>query len=296
MSLQRNGVRTDKNAQQLDAHGTYEFPCAAYEIDVNRRQNNIVDLHWHEELEIIYCARGDLNLRIPSKTFKLEQGEIAILNSNVMHYIICSDNTVLQSFVFNPALVCGTLDSSLAKKYILPLIECKSFHCFIYHRKNIHLFKEAFFAIKREPFAYEFIVQKNLCQILLDLYKRFENEIGQDIVYPSKNTDSKRIRTMISYIQENYANPIDVQSICDTVGISKRECLRCFKKTLQISPMQYLMKYRIMKSAELLLDDPLTSIVQVGYACGFESPSYYSQLFKRYYHCTPKEYRTNRLK
>lgn len=295
MSIQKSGVRTDKNSQQLDAHGTYEFPCAGYELDISKRDNNVVDLHWHDELEIIYCAQGYFNLQIPSKSFKVEQGEIAILNSNIMHYIVCSENTILQSFVFSPSFTTGTYESSLFKKYIHPLILCKTFDCFIYHRKNIHLFKEAFFAIKREPFAYEFIVQKNLCQILLDLYKQFENEIGQDTIYPSQNTDNQRIRVMISYIQRNYANPINIQNICDVARISKRECLRCFKKTLQISPIQYLIRYRIIKSAELLNDSAL-SIVQIAYACGFESPSYYSQLFKRYYHCTPKEYQQSHSK
>ena len=71
MTIQRSGVHTNKNSQQLDAHGTYEFPCAGYELDILKRDNNIVDLHWHDELEIIYCAQGYLTLQIPSKSFKV---------------------------------------------------------------------------------------------------------------------------------------------------------------------------------------------------------------------------------
>ena len=183
MSLQRLGVRTNNESMQLEAHGTNEFPCAAYEINTANNQNYIVDLHWHEEFEIIYCAKGTLNLRIPSKTYVIEQNDIAILNTNVMHYIICSNDAILQSFVFNSKLITGTSNSSFAKKYIVPLMNCKTFDCYIYHEKNIDLFREAFYSIKDESFAYEFIVRDNLSQILLDLYTQFENKptISQEI-------------------------------------------------------------------------------------------------------------------
>ena len=275
MSLQRSGVRTNNESMQLEAHGTNEFPCAAYEINTANNQNHIVDLHWHEEFEIIYCAKGTLNLRIPSKTYVIEQDDIAILNTNVMHYIICSNDAILQSFVFNSKLITGTPNSSFAKKYIVPLMNCKTFDCYIYHGKYVELFKEAFYSIKDESFAYEFIVRDNLSQILLDLYTQFENKF--DSIPSTLNTNTQRIRTMISFIKTNYASPLDVRQISDTVNISQRECLRCFKKTLQISPIQYLIRYRIIKSAELLVDNPTKNIDQIGYECGFETPSYYTQ-------------------
>ncbi|WP_317414422.1 AraC family transcriptional regulator [Holdemanella porci] len=273
---------------------TNEFPCAAYEINTANNQNHIVDLHWHEEFEIIYCAKGTLNLRILSKTYVIEQDDITILNTNVMHYIICSNDAILQSFVFNSKLITGTSNSSFAKKYIVPLMNCKTFDCYIYHGKYVELFKEAFYSIKDESFDYEFIVRDNLSQILLDLYTQFENKF--DSIPSTLNTNTQRIRTMISFIKTNYASPLDVRQISDTVNISQRECLRCFKKTLQISPIQYLIRYRIIKSAELLVDNPTKNIDQIGYECGFETPSYYTQLFKRYYNCTPTEFRNSQKK
>lgn len=294
MSLQRLGVQTNNESMQLEAHGTNEFPCAAYEINTANNQNHIVDLHWHEEFEIIYCVKGTLNLRILSKTYVIEQDDIATLNTNVMHYIICSNDAILQSFVFNSKLITGTSNSSFAKKYIVPLMNCKTFDCYIYHGKYVELFKEAFYSIKDESFDYEFIVRDNLSQILLDLYTQFENKF--DSIPSTLNTNTQRIRTMISFIKTNYASPLDVRQISDTVNISQRECLRCFKKTLQISPIQYLIRYRIIKSAELLVDNPTKNIDQIGYECGFETPSYYTQLFKRYYNCTPTEFRNSQKK
>ena len=55
--------------------------------------------------------------------------------------------------------------------------------------------------------------------------------------------------------------------------------------------MQYLIKYRVTQAASLLLKNPDKSIAEISIQCGFESPSNFSQMFKRYYRCTPREYR-----
>lgn len=76
-----------------------------------------------------------------------------------------------------------------------------------------------------------------------------------------------------------------------TADISERECLRCFRKTIQLSPIQYLLKYRIMQGAEMLLRNPAWTISEVAALCGFDSPSNFAKLFKRFYNCAPREYR-----
>ena len=96
---------------------------------------------------------------------------------------------------------------------------------------------------------------------------------------------------MLAFIHKNYADPISVPEIAGTAGISERECLRCFQKTIQLSPIQYLMKYRIMQGAGMLLGNPAESISEIATLCGFDSPSNFSKIFKRFYNCTPREYR-----
>ena len=49
-----------------------------------------------------------------------------------------------------------------------------------------------------------------------------------------------------------------------------------FKRTISESPMQYLLKYRLMQSAAILLERPGESISDIAGACGFDYPSYYA--------------------
>lgn len=96
---------------------------------------------------------------------------------------------------------------------------------------------------------------------------------------------------MLEYIHKHFSGDISLADIAKAADISERECLRCFRKTIQLSPIQYLLKYRIMQGAELLRRNPTDSISEIASLCGFDSPSNFARLFKRFYNYTPREYR-----
>lgn len=60
---------------------------------------------------------------------------------------------------------------------------------------------------------------------------------------------------------------------------------------MQLSPIQYLLKYRIMQGADFLLNNPANTISEISSLCGFDNPSNFSKMFKRFYNCSPREYR-----
>ena len=55
----------------------------------------------------------------------------------------------------------------------------------------------------------------------------------------------------------------------------------------------YILYIRVQNSLPLLLHTD--SITEVASRVGFSSPSYYSQIFKRYMKCTPMEYKKEAL-
>lgn len=94
-------------------------------------------------------------------------------------------------------------------------------------------------------------MREKLSRICLFLYGEFQPQADtQDILL---NQDNLRIRKMLAFIHKQFADNISVSEIASVADISERECLRCFQKTIQLSPFQYLLKYRIMQGAEMLL-------------------------------------------
>lgn len=163
------------------------------------------------------------------------------------------------------------------------------FPCAGYSPGHTDRFNCAFEALAQDRYGYEFTVRENLSRICLFLYGEFKPQA--DTQNAALNLDALRIRKMLDYIHRNYENDISVSEISGAAGISERKSLRCFRKTVQLSPSQYLLKYRIMQGAEMLLRNPAASISEIATMCGFDSPSNFTKIFRRFYNCSPREYR-----
>lgn len=174
-----------------------------------------------------------------------------------------------------------------------PLLICNNFsHDVIKAGNNENVtdwFNCAFEALAQDGYGYEFIVREKLSRICLFLYGRFHPQT--DIQNIPLNQDNLRIRKMLAYIHKHFSDDLSLSEISSVADISERESLRCFRKTIQLSPIQYLLKYRIMQGAEMMLRNPSDSISEIAALCGFGSPSNFTKIFKRFYNCTPREYR-----
>ena len=103
----------------------------------------------------------------------------------------------------------------------------------------------------------------------------------------------RRIVQAKIFIDNNYANDIDVNNIADEAYFSKFHFIRQFKTIYGKTPHQYLKEVRIEKAMQLLQTN--ISVSEVCYSVGFESISSFSGLFKRIVGMTPSAYLTQQL-
>ena len=90
------------------------------------------------------------------------------------------------------------------------------------------------------------------------------------------------------FIDDHYADNIDLNNIADEAYFSKFHFIRLFKSIYRKTPHQYLIFVRIEKALELLKAG--NAVSEVCYAVGFESLSSFSGLFKRMAGITPSAY------
>ena len=291
MGLQTCGLNRNHAQKELQPHGTVEFPCAAYTSRHTDAPGDTIPWHWHEELEVIFVAAGTLKLQIPGGEYLLQEGSLVVLNSNVLHSLSGHPAGALRAMVFSPFLITGGADTVFYKNYVRALLVCPDFSVWQAEPgTDVKRFSAAFSAMETDAFAYEFTVRENLSQLLLHCYAQLLPRLSAQ--KPAKSADTVRIEQMLQYMQASYAEPITLADIAQAAGLSERECLRCFHRTIGDSPVQYLLKYRLMQGAALLRASPAASIAEVSAACGFDSPSYFSKQFRRFYQRPPRAYRT----
>ena len=173
-----------------------------------------------------------MQVKTSESSFVLNEGDLAAINANTLHFASASPEGTLCSLVFSPLLITGNQESAFSTKYIQPLLSCRAFtDCQINSADKEMIsawFKTAFEAIANDSCGFEFTVRENLSRICFYLYKKFEPLM--DAKTAALDHNNLRIRKMLDYIHKNFADNISLPDISGAADISERECLRCFKK------------------------------------------------------------------
>ena len=98
----------------------------------------------------------------------------------------------------------------------------------------------------------------------------------------------RRIVLAKLFIDEHFADNIDLDAIAGEAAFSKFHFIRLFKMAYGKTPHQYLTLVRIEK-AKLLLQSE-TSVTDVCFSVGFDAISSFTHLFKRFTQLTPSAY------
>lgn len=93
----------------------------------------------------------------------------------------------------------------------------------------------------------------------------------------------------LRFIQYNYEGDIGVSDIADYAGISRSQLYRAFISFYNISPNEFLQKYRINEACSLLRNGKFT-VTEVAGSVGYADPLYFSRVFKKVKGLTPTDY------
>lgn len=104
---------------------------------------------------------------------------------------------------------------------------------------------------------------------------------------------SAKLRTLLSYIGENYASPLSLSDLSRSVGYSPSHLRELFRTELGLSPVRYINRLRIERACALLHED--IPIWRVAELVGFPNANYFSRLFRAELGITPQEYKISCL-
>ena len=283
---------TNAEGQELSSHGTPLFPVGFYQNDL---EHDHVPWHWHDEMELVMILSGETTVYAGRRRAVLREGQGFFINADTLHSAHGTRGThcLFHSVVFHPRLVGGGIDSVFWQSYLRPLLgsgmKSMAFDgSDIWHPEVIRNIDRAWQAGTERAPGYEFKVRAALSEIVFLLTEH----LPRNQIEPSEKAlrDSERIRQMLRYVQRNYTENITAAEIAASASISLSECLRCFKSTIQIPPIQYLKRFRIQRACEIIGSTD-RKIAEIAAECGFQDPAYFNRAFREIKGMTPGEYR-----
>lgn len=246
-------------------------------------------MHWHEDFQFILVLNGEICLHTLAQTMIIPAGCGVFLNRNVVHMVLASTDSHYKSFLFPEQLV-SFYPGSPAAKYVGRIANCEQITCIklsldIKWQETILQRLKELAVLETTAPCYEYHVLVLLSALWLGLAKNVD-------VPKKRTTDEtvKRMRIFLDYIEQHYAEDTSLDDLAQSAGVSKSECLRCFKLSLQDTPYNYLMEYRLRKASELLKNTNMP-IGEISQTVGFHAQSHFGKLFKKKTGYSPKEYR-----
>jgi AraC-like DNA-binding protein len=101
---------------------------------------------------------------------------------------------------------------------------------------------------------------------------------------------SRLVKQAIAYLHQNYTHPISRWEIAEAVGVSEDYLSRVFNRELNISPWDYLNRYRVLQSKHLLLHS-IDAIGVIARQVGFKDQAYFSRVFHKVTGMSPQGFR-----
>jgi len=282
--------------EEKQRHGTAELPVGLHKMEYPEGTDVVFYLHWHQEFEFLVVTSGNILFNIEDREYDLKTGDGVFINSNFLHsakakdYNKCSFNAV----DFSYQLLHEDIHSSFAKKYLMPVLNGKTiFPEFLengaggWQDSVLSMLNEIGGCPWQGLAPHELMIKSRIFGIW-DL-------MNSHSVNVKKNERSgqgypERLAPVIDYIKENYSYEITLSELAGILPMSEGQFSRVFKQATKMSPVQYLMRYRILQSCRLLRDTD-KKIGEVANLSGFNNISYFNRVFLQTIGCTPKAYR-----
>ena len=246
-------------------------------------------------MQFVYIKKGAVHFKIWEEECDLSAGSCMFLNSGVLHRITEKEDCHYHSFLIPPKMLGFFSGSAVEEKQVERIIKNPAVTYLallpgtIGAEKVLKKLKELdglYFEKKEDEFR-EYELSLSIATLWLETVRIL---IEKEHLPHIRQKDHARIRALLTFVHENYQNPLSLKAIADAGNVSKTECLRCFRKYTGYSPCQYLLRYRL-QAGEALLKSSDKTVTDIACQLQFPSPSAFIASFRRFYGMTPAAYR-----
>lgn len=288
-------LRINEEKKELKSHGTYGFPVNVSRKRLSAYATGSFPWHWHDEIELTLVLEGEIDYRVNDSRYLLRAGEGLFCNADALHAGGMAEGGDCEyvSLTFHPRFLSGFEGSVIRIKYVEGIVESTALSS-VRLSPEVPWQKEALESVREicrlseePPDLYELEVQRLLLGIWGGLYLNSAAEARR--APPQDPEKIERLRSILSFLHENYPQKITLEEVARQASLCKSECCRFFKRQMNQSLFDYLLDYRIGQSLPLLQEG--RTVAEAALAAGFSNPAYFAKVFRARTGRSPSSYR-----
>lgn len=243
--------------------------------------NDLIPMHWHNSLEIVYILNGIMDVTVNDRVTRLFGGDFVIVNSKDIHSTHC---------IGSSRILLLQLPYSFLKEHI-PGYEFVRFQDtggpFSFPGQN-----------KLKPLldqmAELYSDRSTIGRLKLTslLYSLLSELVADYMVHISKNAKLKndrnfnRLSLIMDYVKEHYTENLSVSDAAGLLHLEEAYFCRFFKKYMGQTFLEYVNSVRLRYIYEDMMKTDLT-LSEILERHGFHNYKVFSRMFKEIYGTTP---------
>lgn len=234
--------------------------------------------NWHENLELLYFLKGSATVTSNDLRIEVSAGDIAVINANHIH-------TIMASTTIHYLVLIVDRSFCLANHFDTNSV---SFRPLVQDPEIAGLFELILAESQEEDAPHRIpLFRARVLTALSLLLRRHREEKGAE---EGGSHLLASIKEALGYIHAEYAEPLTLDGLAATAGISKYYLAREFRRLTGMTVIEYLNALRCEK-AKPLLSEGRESIEAVARAVGFSGATYFARVFRETVGMLPSEYR-----
>lgn len=259
------------------------------EIKILDTQRNTLDekilsrIQFHPFTYFYYLEEGFGNLSIESESIEVNAGDLIVINSNIGHTLYLDKsikNVKLLGFGVESVSIAGIEDDT-----------AKSINYFHVDNRDKSLrFVDYFEDICREYKGNDIFAKSLANSIATTLVINLLRKYRKTITIKHDKKVNRQIDYIKSFIDSNYSEDIKLEELSSMAYMNKFHLISEFKQSYRITPIEYLILKRIEIAKNLLISTNHT-MEEISALVGFNSQSYFNQVFKKKVGLTPSQFR-----
>lgn len=240
-------------------------------------------IQFHPFTYFYYLAEGFGKLSIESEMVEVHAGDLIIINSNIGHTMYLDKdiaNIKYFGFGIESISIAGLVDDA-----------AKTINYFHIDNRDKSLKFEDYFEDIYNEYKGNDIFSNSLANavastLVINLLRKYR----KSITVKHDKKINRQIDYIKSYIDTNYNEDIKLEDLSSMAYMNKFHLISEFKQSYRITPIEYLILKRIEISKNLLISTNHT-MEEISALVGFNSQSYFNQVFKKKVGQTPSQFR-----
>lgn len=201
----------------------------------------------HKAWELVYAHKGEVVIETPDHTQILHKGEAFIHKPYEFHKIRANNTTcnmIFLSFDTDSEDLLLAADKPLAvSQYHLHTIARIADECtvFLAGKNSMPALEKG----KKPEFAASQIIKNLLEVLLIDFIRQVTGSSPEKLSQPTLHTEKSIVQSAVSYMKNNLTQKLTLQDIAAQVGYSASYLSSVFRKTMNVSVINYCIFLKI---------------------------------------------------